>query len=355
LYSSEARGYASVIFFCFACFLILLSFLEQPRWDRAFLFSICAVLGFTSHLTFLIFIAGSLPWFWLRLQRQGSPFAKIIAWTLGCYGLPLAYLLSLYVVDLRQLQVGGGTPITIFDGYRAMLAWTLGGPNASPLQLFTTIASVAIFLAGIALLIRERSEQWLFYVGTILIAPIAMALIDRGTLHYVRYFIVPLGFLLLLFGQVLGRLFESRTIGKITAVVVCLSFIALNAWSITALLRFGRGHIAEAIDLMDRDTPATETISFGGEQDFRTQFMLGFYWREMMNGKPANYYDHDHWPPEGPRWVLFHSESFRNPIPPGENFTDKFGNRYELVRVFPTAPLSGVHLFIYHKLSPSGR
>ena len=74
----------------------------------------------------------------------------------------------------------------------------------------------------------------------------------------------------------------------------------------------------------------------------------------MMDDKPANYYDHDHWPEEGPEWVVFHEESFREPVPPGKRFTDKFGNRFELVRTFPTAPLSGVHLFLYHKIAKAG-
>jgi hypothetical protein len=74
----------------------------------------------------------------------------------------------------------------------------------------------------------------------------------------------------------------------------------------------------------------------------------------MMGEKPANYYDHEHWPTEGPEWVVFHKESFTQPVPPGRRFTDKFGNSYELVRTYPTAPLSGVHLFLYRKIPKPG-
>jgi hypothetical protein len=38
-------------------------------------------------------------------------------------------------------------------------------------------------------------------------------------------------------------------------------------------------------------------------------------------------------------------------VPPGRRFTDEFGNAFELVRIFPTAPLSGVDWFIYQKTS----
>ena len=355
LYSSEARGYASLIFFCFACFLILQSFLENPRWSLAALFAVCAVFGLTSHLTFLVFIAGSLPWFCLRLRRHGFPLPKIGLWALACYAIPLAYLLVLYFVDLRYLQIGGGTPITTFDGYRAMLAWTLGGTNTVEIQYFTAAVCIAALAAGVWILTRQRSDDWIFYIGVIAIAPLAMALVDRGTLHYVRYFIVALGFLLLLLGRLLGWLFETGRIGKIAALAFCSAFIGLNALSISALFHYGRGHISDAINFMAKNANPNEEISFAGEQDFRIQFILGFYWREMMDGKPAKYYVQDRWPSTGAEWVLFHKDSMTEPVPPGRRFTDKFDNAFELVRTFPTAPLSGVHLFVYRRVSAPAR
>jgi len=116
------------------------------------------------------------------------------------------------------------------------------------------------------------------------------------------------------------------------------------------LFKYGRGHIAEAVRFMADHSNQDRVLTFGGEQDFRIQFVLAIYWREMMDDKPAAYYDHDHWPAEGPEWVIFHKESFTLPVSPGKSFTDKFGNWFELVRTFPTAPLSGVHWFIYHKV-----
>ena len=39
------------------------------------------------------------------------------------------------------------------------------------------------------------------------------------------------------------------------------------------------------------------------------------------------------------------------PLPPGLRLKDEAGNEYELVKAFPTAPLSGLHWFVYHKLA----
>ncbi len=350
LYSSEARGYAPLIFFCFLCFLILHSFFENPRWQLAVMFSLGAILGFTSHLTFLVFLSASLVWFWVRLLRLRYSVPRIIGWTAACYAAPFIYLLTLYLVDVRYLQIGGGTPISLPEGYGATLAWALGGPNVPWLQTFTIAISVAGLLAGLAILVRQRSEEWVFFLGAIVIFPLAMPLFEHGTLHYVRYFIVALGFLLLLFGRVLGWLFRSGRGGQVACGLLCSLFIALNFWGVTSLLKYGRGQIAESVNFMAQSAKEQPVVSFGGEQDFRIQFVLAFYWREMMDDKRAAYYDHDHWPAEGPEWVIFHKESFTLPLPPGKRFTDKFGNWFELVRTFPTAPLSGVHWFIYRKI-----
>src|SRR4029077_18864448 len=90
--------------------------------------------GFTSHLTFFIFLFASLIWFWARLFRLKLSIATIAVWAGACYAIPFIYLGALYLVDLRYLQIGGGTPISILDGYGATLAWTLGGPNAHALH-----------------------------------------------------------------------------------------------------------------------------------------------------------------------------------------------------------------------------
>jgi hypothetical protein len=349
LYSSEARGYAPLIFFCFLCLLVLHSFFDKPRWQSAALFSLSTVLGLTSHLTFVIFLCASLLWFWVRLLKLKWSISRIAVWTAACYAAPFIYFVALYVVDLRYLQIGGGTPITVLDGYGATLAWAFGGPNASRWQWFTGAISVLGLVAGLVLLIRDRSDEWTFFLGAVVVMPLTMPLFEHGTLHYVRYFIVALGFLLLLLGRVLGWLFQSGRAGKISCGLLCLLFVALNLWDVGSLLKYGRSHIAEAIKFMDQ-TAKQQPVTFGGEQDFRIQFVLSIYWRDMMDGKSTGYYEHDNWPTDGPEWVIFHGESFTQPVPPGKHFTDKFDNPYELVRIFPTAPLSGVHWFLYRKI-----
>jgi len=353
LYSSEARGYAALVFFCFVCFLILESFFENPRWQMAAWFSVSAVLGFTSHLTFVIFVAASLIWFWARLFLARMSLVKIIAWTLGFYALPLVYLCVLYLVDIRYLEIGGGTPIGVASGYGAMLAWIWGGPNASWLQYVTGGLAAIGLLAGVLLLIKQRSDEWIFFTGVAVVVPLCMPLFEHGTLHYVRYFIVAFGFILLLLGRLLARMWQSRGLGKIACSLLVLLFLVLNARDIGSLFKYGRGQLGDAVRFM-AEKSKEQPLTFGGDQDFRIKFMLSFYWRALMGDKEAVYYDHENWPTTGPEWAVFHKESFTQPVPPGKNFTDKYGNWYELVRTYPTAPLSGVHLFLYRKIPKPG-
>src|SRR5262249_57821624 len=279
----------------------------------------------TSHLTFLIFLGASLVWFCVRLFRLNFSVSRIVAWAAACYAAPVAYLAALYVADLRYLQIGGGTPITVLDGYGATLAWAFGGPNASRWQWFTGAISVLGLVAVLVYLIRDRSDEWIFFLGAVVVMPLTMPLFEHGTLHYVRYFIVALGFLLLLLGRVLGWLFQSGRSGKITSAFLCLFFLTLNGSAVGSLLKYGRSHITEAIKFMDQ-TAKQQPVTFGGEQDFRIQFVLSIYWRDMMDGKSAGYYEHDNWPTDGPERVIFHGETFTEPVAHGEHFAAKSDN-----------------------------
>ena len=70
LYASEARGYATAVFFSFLSFYLLDRYLETRRWPLALMFSLSAVLGFLSHMVFLGFYAAALVWSGYRLMKS---------------------------------------------------------------------------------------------------------------------------------------------------------------------------------------------------------------------------------------------------------------------------------------------
>jgi hypothetical protein len=75
---------------------------------------------------------------------------------------------------------------------------------------------------------------------------------------------------------------------------------------------------------------------------------LDFYGPEAFGTKEGRFFDINSWPPDGPEWVICHKDAFDDASPPGRVFVDDLGNHYQLMKTFPTAPLSGLHWYIYH-------
>ena len=149
LYSSEARGYAAAVFFAFLCFYLLDRYLETRRWPLALMFSLCAVLGLLSHLTFVCFYSSALVWSGYRLMKSRLGPSRTATALLSCHAVPILFLATLYFADVRHIVVGGGTPLTLLAGYGTALAWALGTPAADFMIILTCIAAVVILDVGL--------------------------------------------------------------------------------------------------------------------------------------------------------------------------------------------------------------
>jgi len=127
---------------------------------------------------------------------------------------------------------------------------------------------------------------------------------------------------------------------------VMVLYCATNAWHIADLNVHGRGRYRDAIRFIADRTPGS-TISIGADQDFRIGVELMYYLPRELGDKEGKFFEHGSWPPGGPQWVIVQRESFASTSAVEPQFSDPSGNRYELARTFPTAPLSGLHWFIY--------
>ena len=71
-YSSEARGYAYLLFFTMASFALIQKSFESQRAIWEALFACCAILGFLSHLTYLFAYVALVAWsIWRKVRRDG--------------------------------------------------------------------------------------------------------------------------------------------------------------------------------------------------------------------------------------------------------------------------------------------
>ncbi len=346
LYSSEARGYACVVFFSFLSYHLLESHLERQNRLVALSFSVSAIAGFLSHLVFLNFYIPAFFWSAYRLIRSPLGARKAVTAIGSCHGLPVLSLAALYFVDVRHMAVGGANPLNLFDGYASSLAAALGAPAADPIRPFALIAGILVLGSGILLLWHERSDSWIFYVGSICVVPLALGVVSDSVGFYVRYFIVGIAFLLILLSFLLESLYRRGFRGKAACVVLLAGYCAANAWQVATLFQYGRGQYQEAVRFLVEHTKRAR-VTVGSDHDNRTLMTLEFF-RGAMGSKVGKYFRQDSWPPEGPEWVIRHAESFESSIPGAALLTDGSGNQYELVQTFPAAPLSGVHWYIYH-------
>jgi hypothetical protein len=347
LYSSEARGIAPALFFSFLSFHSLDRYLKQPKPATAVLFSVSAILGVLSHLIFLNFYFAAVVWSLFYFIRSRWPLKSTITAVALCHAAPMALIVLIYFVDARHIQMGGGTSINLLHSTSDFFTWALLPSPANWVGELAGAITLAVLISGLVILGRERIDQVVFSVGVLLIFPIVLAIASHMETLYLRHFIVGIAFLLILFSFVLASLYEKGTWRKAISFVLLAAFFVANSFPLAALFKYGRGHYRDAVRFIAEHS-RKDVVTIAGDHDFRIPMVLQFYVHDAMGTKRAQYLDHDSLPPEGPEWVIFHKESFEYPAPPAASIHDKTGNDYDLAQTFPTAPLSGLHWYLYH-------
>jgi len=348
LYSSEARGYSLAVFFSFLSLYLLDSYLDTRSRRTALLFSLSVVLGFVSQLTFLSFYLAALVWSGYRFIADRSRPRDALADALCCHAIPLLFLAAFYFVAVRRMVIMGGTPSpSLMQNCGAALAWSFGIPPPNAWKSPTCVIGGAALVAGIQLLWREKPDWGVFFLGAVLVFPALLVLVRGSDVIYVRYFIVGIAFLLLLCSFLLGSLYYQGWRGKIICALLLTCYLAANGWQMMSLVKYGRGHYCEAIRfLAERSTKSPITI--GSDHDFRVASVGRFYAQKATGRDDVVFCRGGDWPRQGPEWLICHKESFDPAVPSWTRLEDNAGNRYEFVKAFPAAPLSGLHWFVYH-------
>jgi hypothetical protein len=344
-YSSEARGYAYLLFFTMASFAVLQASFERPRplWDA--LFACCAILGFLSHLTYMFAYAAFIAWSaWHHIASDGWLSRRHFRPFLFQVLVPCASVLFLYLVDVRHIVMGGGDKNSMPFVIAQAISVAFGGPFEGGLPVFITLAVVPVAIVALVLIYRTGSDLWVPMTVGIFVAPLAILLVARPPWPYPRYFLVCMLLLQLLISWLLGWLYQ-RTYGKAMYLLLLAAILIGNTIQTTRFLKYGRGGYEEAVRYMVEHT-ADHRILIGSDHDFRNKTLLGFYFARAGDEERAGYYDYGTWPPEGPEWVVLHNAS--QSYVPAESFNDEAGNTYELVCVFRYAGLSGFNWALYH-------
>jgi hypothetical protein len=344
-YSSEARGYGPLVFFSLASFALLDRGLKEPRRGGALLFGASSVLGFLAQPIFVyefVSLAGWAAWHW---KRQRMPWGPWFAWMARWFTLPGLFAAALYAVNLSGMQIGGGLNADLGDVVVSTLSLTAGGPATGIGAGLVGLVVAVAFGAEVVRLWRAGDDLWVFALSVVLVAPVLLLVVSGRPDLYPRYFLISVTFLLLLFGPALVRLWQRGTQGKLVAAALLVAFLAGNGLHTRRLLDVGRGSYAQAVELIQRETPGA-AVAIGSDHPFRHPLVLEFY--RQRGGRPEQQFVYSPpapWPAEGPQWLVLHG--FEAEYHPAATITDPSGNEYQLVRTYPYAGLSGWHLALY--------
>lgn len=346
LYSSEARGYSTAMFFGLAAFMSFQACWRRGERWRLLLFWGTTALGLLAHLSFIHVYAAILCWSCIRAAELSGSLRVRISELAKCHTIPIAFACALYLLHVRHMVYGAGSIHTVWSAVSSATAMSLGLPEAGLPTGLGAAAVCAVLVFGTLRLWKERVPEWCFFPLVLLVAPAAVIAVFQPAHPQPRYFVVCMPFLYLLLSYWLSSCFRRSGRGKVIYVIALLGFAVGQAVRIAPLLTLGRGRYSEAVVFMAQHTEGPR-ILVGSDHDFRNGMVLDFYCRRLLRSKRLVYVEQHRWDEQRPEWMITHTldTSFK---PHPEIWVDGLWT-YELARSYPYAGDSGWSWFIYRR------
>ena len=340
-YGSEARGYGLALLLAVTGYVSMDRFLLTRRLAWAMAFAVSAVLGLLSHLTFLYAQLAFLAWgaavAWRERRKRGLHAGLLVALM-----PPALCFAALWAVDLRFLIVGRGPEYQLWSVLRELVRTTFGIPRG-PLE-WLALPVLLLPAAELSRLARARDLRWVYFMAVILVGPAAVLLISRPEYLAPRYFLLAVPFLLWLTAAGALRLARTGRTGLSVVTALAVLFLAGNGAYVARLLRDGRGQYREALAFIVR-SESGPVATVGSDHDFRNATVIGRLLPGLPGAARFRYVQAGEWSDASPSWVLVHHFT-EDPLP-DPVILGPTGRRYDLVRVFPYAGLSGWDWYVY--------
>jgi hypothetical protein len=342
LYGTEARGYSGMLMFLA---LAHTSFEKIARKNATnidlALFATATCLGFLFHYSIIIWFFGVILAFLLTTIIDRQIIKTKTALTLA---IPSTFILIIYFVIVRHLPAGSGPHPSFLDTYLNLISITWGGP---PISLFAPYSIVAALIYGmlflwitsseVSLLLKDNKLVALYYLFTIIIAPILLTLVVQPEIILPRYFLsISLIFLALLAQHI------YRTRNFIYLIIFLLGNIILNF----NLARDQRGSYNNIIRYMltYNDNP-NHKLEILTDHNFRHEMMLNYY----SPGRIKVVKNDDHLS-NVPAWYLAHELDWFASHPATITLENKklgTKEKYQLKLQSKSTPLSGWQNLLY--------
>ncbi len=305
-FSSNARGYAPAGFFVLACVWLLEAHLSKPRRVTAALLAACGALGVLSHLTFVVILVGLIASSAIALKRRGS-LQTAIAKTAIWWAVPVAIVIALYFVAIRNITVGGGPPTPddlASEGAAMILGVPLGDKAAAVCGVF------AILVCAWQLKRLWRGFDPLAAPGllALLFVPAVLLFFPRDQYIHPRYVYVAVPLLLLVMGIELGGWFRGRAALRVAAGIVLAGLVISNGLVMSRFLGTGRGDYVGAVKYMNEHTSGPVVIVGTSQTHPTSTDMVLQYYDEyhVARTKPLMTLRADRldWRNERPQWLI---------------------------------------------------
>lgn len=351
VYSSEARGYAPMVFF------VLLAIHAHERHvatrgaTALVAFWIAVVLGFLSHLTFVHVYGAILLWavHEARARRDGPGAVSALVVT---QGVPLLFLAAFHLVYIRHLYVAGAEPAP-FHSVLAETVAVMVGTAPRGIAVWGAFAVVIVVAcAGLTAVRRADTGLFIFYASGIFVLPALGVVLAKSRpaliepRFFPRYFLVSITLWLLLGAWWLAELFEKHAAGRAGVVAAVALYVLGNLWHTAHFIADGRGQYRKALDQMAAETRAP-VITVSSNSDLRTGVLLAFHGRQLPGDTRVVLYPHTSARAAEATWHI--REDLEPTSVPGE-FAGLRGQRFRLRERYPFYGLSGCQWSVYERV-----
>jgi hypothetical protein len=325
--TTQARGYGPAMFFAAAAYFLLDRYLTTGAERERLGFQLAAVLGFLSHLTFLLPYAGYFCWSAVDLRRKRGSVKSLAA----LHAPILMFLIALYFLSVRGMLVGGGINSRPSQVIGNLVYWSLGVPRN------WWWAAVAIAIACVwecYRMYREGRGEWAFFAGASAAALIAVPVWNVAQLTP-RYLVVLVPLLFLPLSRFVCRL-------RWAGAALLLAFLVVQAVHLDQFYRYGRGDYATAAAYLSAHGGTVGTDPSAPAGDFRVDILLWHY------GPKIRFVDRAGWRQGAPDWMI--NCDFRETPARPEPYLDRNGARFEFVRLFRASCTTPLHWLLYRRV-----
>jgi len=348
VYSSEARGYAAMIFFVLLAIDAYERYLITRAWLPLTTFWAAVILGFLSHLTFVHAYGALLLWAAYEARTRPGDVARAA----GVHSVPLLFLLGFYLLYIRHLHVAGGEPAPLL----AVLAETVGAMVGTPAHGVWPAAAVAALLVvvagGLRSIGRVNRGLFVFFLSGIFVVPAFGIIVEfrRAGLiaprFFPRYFLVSIVLALLVAAWTLGEQLQKGGTRRLVSAIIIVGMVLAHLRQVADFARGGRGHYHDALAHMVQAT-ADPNIRVASNSDFRTGILLGFYGRYLPPGRTLIFYGGTSPNVREADWRIREDLEPASSVP--RELDDGRGQRFRLTGRYSFYGLSGCQWSLYQR------